>query len=82
MEASLAMRENTPQRRNSPIEFEQRRRHINVQRLGGFEVDDELQLLVGNSTGRSAGFSPFRILSTLRWARRSTTEKEKRRCSN
>jgi hypothetical protein len=44
MEASLAVRENTPQRRDQPIEFEQRRRHINLQRLGGLEVDDELQL--------------------------------------
>jgi hypothetical protein len=42
--ASLAVRENTPQRRDQLIEFEQRRRHINLQRLGGLEVDDELQL--------------------------------------
>ena len=42
---------------------EQYRRHVETERLRGFEVDYELDL-VGCSTGRSDGFAPLRILST------------------
>ena len=40
---------------------EQRRRHGEAKRLGGFEVDDQLELSWTARTGRSAGFSPLRI---------------------
>ena len=39
------------------------RRNRQADLLGGFEIDDELKLL-RLLTGRSAGFAPFRILST------------------
>ena len=48
---------------------EQRRRHREAERLGGLEVDHQLEL--GRLlTGRSAGFSPLRILSAIPAARR------------
>ena len=37
----------------------ERWRHREAERLGGLEVD--YQLLVGACTGRSAGFSPFKM---------------------
>jgi hypothetical protein len=39
---------------------EQRRRHVNTERLGGLQVDHRSNL-VGACTGRSAGFSPLRM---------------------
>ena len=42
---------------------EQRRRHVEAERLGGLEVDHQ-SYLVGACTGRSAGFSPLRMRST------------------
>ena len=42
---------------------EQRGRHIEAERLGRLEVDD-ISYLVGACTGRSAGFSPFKMRST------------------
>jgi hypothetical protein len=37
------------------------RRHLDAERLGGLEVDDELKF-AGLHTGKSPGFSPLRIL--------------------
>jgi hypothetical protein len=39
----------------------QRRGHVEAERLGGLEVDDQFEL---DWTGSSLGFSPFNILST------------------
>ena len=41
---------------------EQRRRHVEAERLGSLQVDHQLKF-VGCSTGRSAGLAPLRILS-------------------
>jgi hypothetical protein len=49
---------------------EQKRRDVDAERVGGLEVDDELNF-VGCSTGSSPGFSPFKILSTYTVARRT-----------
>jgi hypothetical protein len=40
---------------------EQRCRHFDAERLGGFQVDDELNL-VGSTTGCPAGLALLRIL--------------------
>ena len=48
---------------------EHRLRDCQAEGLGGLEVDHQLDL-VGCSIGRSAGFAPFRILSTNLAARR------------
>jgi hypothetical protein len=42
---------------------DQRGRHCEAERLGGLEVDHQLDL-VGACTGKSAGFSPLRMRST------------------
>src|SRR6516162_2180742 len=42
---------------------EQSRRHGEAKRLGGLEVDHQLEFR-GCSTGRSPGFAPLKILST------------------
>jgi hypothetical protein len=42
----------------------QRLAHLKSERVGGLEVDHQLEL-GGSSTGRSAGFALLRILSTL-----------------
>ena len=42
---------------------EQRLRHGEAERLGGFELM-AISYLVGACTGRSAGFSPLRMRST------------------
>jgi len=42
--------------------LQQRLRHGQAERLGGFQIDDQLER-VGCSTGRSAGLAPLRILS-------------------
>jgi hypothetical protein len=42
---------------------EQRRRHFEAERLGGGQVEDQVEL-VGCSTGMSAGLVPRKILST------------------
>jgi hypothetical protein len=40
------------------------RRHVEAERLGGLEVDHQLELGRRACTGRSAGFSPLRMRST------------------
>ena len=56
---------------NHPVRPRQHvRRNRQADLLGGFQIDDELEL-VGCSTGRSAGFAPFKILSTYVAARRN-----------
>jgi hypothetical protein len=51
---------------------DQRGRHCEAERLGGLEVDHQLDL-VGACTGKSAGFSPLRMRSTWTAARRNSS---------
>src|SRR5216683_3153549 len=44
--------------------LQERRRDRQAEGLGGLEVDDQVELDRGLSTGRSPGFAPLRILST------------------
>src|SRR5262245_10369621 len=53
---------------------EQGRRHVEAERFGGGQIDDQVKL-VGCSTGMSAGFAPRRILSTRSPARRQRSGK-------